>query len=101
MNFSKSLLKKRDPLDHQYALIPAGERPRLYRRIISHEARFGSRAEARDWITLAYGEGINFELPDFEDEEVFQLWQEVIADYQDPADARKERNLLDEQSDDR
>ena len=92
----KALLIKRDPLDHQFALIPGPERPRLFRRIISHEARYGNRAEARDWITAAYGEGINFEKADFEDEQVYLLWQEVIADYTGPADARKERNLLDE-----
>jgi hypothetical protein len=92
----KSLLMKRDPLDHQYALIPGTERPRLFRRIISHEARFGSRGEARDWITMAYGEGINFEEQDFNDKDVYLLWSEVIADYKDPADARKERSLLDE-----
>lgn len=92
----KALLMKRDPLDHQFALIPGPERPRLFRRIISHEARYGNRAEARDWITAAYGEGINFEQADFEDQEVHQLWLTVIADYQDPSDARKERNLLDE-----
>ncbi len=93
----KSLLMQRDPLDTQYALLPGPERPRLIRRIISHEVRFASRAEARDWISMAYGEGINFEKADFENDEVFKLWQEVTADYKDPEDARnKERNFMDE-----
>ena len=95
----KSLLSQRDPLDKQYALIQGAERPRLYRRIISHEARFGNRAEARDWITKAYLEGVNFEKADFENEDVHQLWLEVVADYEDPAKARKQRNLLDESKD--
>lgn len=92
----KTLLMQRDPLDNQYALIQGPDRPRLYRRIITHEARFGNRGEARDWISKAYGEGINFERADFENDEVHQLWLEVVADYKDPADARKDRSLLDE-----
>jgi len=92
----KTLLAKRDPLDRNYFLLPGPERPRLYRRIISHETRFANRAEARDWITAAYGEGINFEKADFENEEVFDLWKEVTADYKDPAAAKKDRSLLDD-----
>lgn len=91
----KSLLSQRDPLEPQYALLPREDRPRLYRRIISHEARFGNRAEARDWITLAYNEGINFEKPDFENAEVFELWEEVVGNVS-PHEATKERSLLDD-----
>ncbi len=92
----KALLGKRDRVSSQYAMIQGTDRVRLYRRIISHEARFGNRAEARDWITKAYGEGINFESADFESAQVHQLWVEVTKDYQDPVDARKNRSLLDE-----
>jgi len=92
----KKLLGARDRLDRQYALIQGNDRVRLYRRIISHEARFGNRAEARDWITKAYGEGINFEAADFESTPVYELWVEVTKDYQAPVDARKDRSLLDE-----
>ena len=91
----KSLLRKKDPIEGYYVL-PGPERPRLFRRIISHEARYGSRADARDWITTAYGEGINFEKADFENEEVYELWKEVTGDYKDPDAARKERSLLDD-----
>jgi len=92
----KTLLGKRERFESQYALIQGNDRVRLYRRIISHEARFGNRAEARDWITKAYGEGINFEAADFESPQVHELWVEVTKDYQDPVDARKDRSLLDE-----
>ncbi len=85
----KSLLRKRDPLDPEYAALPREERWRLYRRIISHEARYGSPAEARDWIRAAWNEGIpNL---DFESEDVRRLWHEVTG-----RDAPPERNLLDE-----
>ena len=94
----KTLLSERDPLNKQYAVIVGNDRVRLYRRIISHEARFGNRAEARDWITKAYGEGINFEKADFENAAVHQLWSEVVADYQSPDAALKNRSLLDEAS---
>lgn len=97
----KTLLSDRDPLNKQYAVILGNDRVRLYRRIISHEARFGNRAEARDWITKAYGEGINFEKADFENAAVYQLWSDVVADYQSPAAALKDRSLLDEASGER
>ncbi len=90
----KRLLRKSDPVDPRYTYLPRDVRPRLYRRIISHEATFAERAEARDWITAAYHEGINFERPDFEREETWQLWEQVVGSLRSGAD--RDRNLLDE-----
>lgn len=90
----KDLLGKRDPVNSAFALVPREDRIRMYRRIITHEAVYGTRNDARDWITRAYQEGLNFERADFEHEEVFQLWKEVI----DPLrpDGDKTRDLTDE-----
>ena len=78
----KALLRKRDPLDPAYAALPREDRPRLYRRIISHEVRYGVPAEARDWIRLAWEEGIRH--LDFDNEQVKQLWIEVTQDSPNP-----------------
>jgi hypothetical protein len=89
----KDLLGKRDPINPELALVPRGERPRLYRRVITHEARYGSRQEARDFISKAWHEGINFEKPDFENDDVFELWKEVTADLR--PDPGQQRDLID------
>jgi hypothetical protein len=90
----KDLLNKRDPINPEYALVPREDRIRLYRRIITHEAVYGSRQDARDWITRAFQEGINFEQADFEHEDVFNLWMEVIEPLR--PNGSKQRDLIDE-----
>ncbi len=75
----KDLLSRRDPINPDFALIPRTDRLRLYRRVITHEAIYGSVQEARDWISRAWLEGLNFERADFEHPQVFALWEEVIA----------------------
>ncbi len=85
----KALLRKRDPLDPDYAALPREDRPRLFRRVISHEVRYGEPAEARDWIRIAWNEGIRH--LDFQYDEVRQMWDEVTGENPD-----QQRNLLDE-----
>lgn len=89
----KSLLRKRDPLEPEYALLAREDRPRLFRRIISHEVRYGVPAEARDWINEAWEEGIRFDKSDFQHAEVWALWLEVT---QDEKKNGRQRILLDE-----
>ncbi len=91
----KDLLNKRDPINPEFALVPRVDRPRMYRRIITHEAVYGSRQDARDWISRAYLEGINFEQADFEHNSVFELWQEVIVPLK-PENPPRQRDLIDE-----
>lgn len=90
----KDLLNKRDPVDPDFALVPREDRIRMYRRIITHEARYGTKQDARDWITRAWQEGLNFEKADFEHDEVFALWQEVVAPFREGRD--KGRDLQNE-----
>ncbi len=90
----KDLLGKRDPINPEFALVPREDRLRMYRRIITHEVVYGTAGDARDWITRAYQEGLNFERADFDHEKVFQLWQEVIAPLRPDGD--KQRDLIDE-----
>jgi hypothetical protein len=96
----KDLLNRRDVGNPDYAMVPRRDRPRMYRRIITHEAVYGSPQEARDWITRAFLEGINFERVDFEHEQVFELWQTVIAPFREEQrreiDASRSRDLLNE-----
>jgi len=54
------------------------ELPRLYRRVISHEAQYGDPAEARDWIHDAWQ--ANVRSLSFESEAVKELWKETIED---------------------
>lgn len=89
----KSLLRKRDPIQPEYALLPREDRPRLFRRIISHEVAYANPAEARDWISEAYKEGIDFKESSFQRPEVWEMWQEVTADLKGKG---VQRNLLDE-----
>lgn len=87
----KDLLNKRDLVNPEFALVPREDRLRMYRRIITHETRYGTKQDARDWITRAWQEGVNFEKADFEHDEVFALWQEVVAPFREGRD--KQRDL--------
>jgi len=54
------------------------ELPRLYRRVISHEAQYGDPAEARDWIHDAWQ--ANIRSLSFESEAAAELWRKTIDD---------------------
>lgn len=69
----KELLRKPDPIQRDTAWLQ-DSRPRLYRRIITFEARYGDRQDARDWINDAWNEGIQDLRFDFD--EPRELWEE-------------------------
>ncbi len=54
------------------------ELPRLYRRVISHEAQYGDPAEARDWIRDAWH--ANVRSLSFESDVAAELWRKTIDD---------------------
>lgn len=91
----KDLLNRRDPRDASRTAVLREDRLRMYRRIITHETIYGTPQDARDWITRAYIEGLNFEKADFDHAEVFELWAEVTEPLREN-NGSKQRDFVDE-----
>lgn len=76
----KQLLQQKDFWNTEINALQQ-DRDRLYRRIIQHHVVFDSnRDDARDWIKNAFDEQFTLRDMNFGEEEVKQMWNEVVDD---------------------
>ncbi len=76
----KQILRDKDAIEtHRWAL--KTDRDRLYRRIVEHHLKYdGDKSDARDWVKMAYDEGLRMRDMNFGDDELESFWIDVTGE---------------------